>query len=84
MEYSIDYLTQSSERIKVLNLVQSDPIRPSDIGDRVNVTRRSIQRYLSEFEESGLIRNSKEGYEITPLGIAVLDEAVLSKKEKVG
>jgi predicted transcriptional regulator len=77
MQSSLDdvaFLASSPNRVEVLDLIGTAPRTRDDLKAATNVSRVTLSRILSEFEERGWIDRSNHRYVPTPRGAFVADE----------
>lgn len=61
-------LTGSRHRARILDELSGEPLRPTDLCDRVDVTRTTIQRILAEFHERTWVEKRDGQYRATITG----------------
>ncbi|MFB6129470.1 MAG: ArsR family transcriptional regulator, partial [Salinigranum sp.] len=67
------FLAASADRFRLLEELRTDPGRPSDLAEALGVSRRSVQRNLSEFLERGLAEKRDGAYALTTAGELVTE-----------
>lgn len=71
----INFLTQSPVRVQILELLRKEgELSKSDLIERFDVSRVTIQRNIKALKRRDLIDNSHPTYTITPLGELVIQE----------
>lgn len=81
----LGYIKDGKYRLKTLKLLNNSPSLPSELADRLNVSRSSMSRILRNLKEKMLITSSKNSsrtliYSITDKGKKILSE--IDEKEK--
>lgn len=75
----LSFVRLSKHRTKILEILESNIMMPSEIKKDVNLSYTHLSRYLNSLKEKGLIiclnEQNKKGryYKITPEGIKVLE-----------
>ena len=69
----IDWLTRSTNRVELLELLADQPHSRSDLQEAVGVTRVTMNRMIEDFEERGWVDGPDREPRITPCGRLVLD-----------
>jgi predicted transcriptional regulator len=63
------------ERLKMLQMLQDEPMRLSQISNKLEVTTAEVSRHLDRLNKARLIeRDSENNYHLTPFAVAVLSE----------
>ena len=72
---SVKFLTQSPVRVQILEVLREEgEMSKSELMDRFDVSRVTVQRNVKALEERDWIDNSHSTYTITPLGEMIIDE----------
>ena len=69
----IDWLTRSTNRVELLELLADQPHSRSDLQEAVGVTRVTMNRMIEDFEERGWVNDPDREPRITSCGRLVLD-----------
>lgn len=79
----VKFLTGSPQRGAVLRALCDEPCRPTDLADRIDATRTTIQRILSGFVDRGWAYKRDGRYRASPTGRRVFErfEALRSEVE---
>lgn len=67
----VQFLTGSHHRAAILDVVCDEPLRPTDVCDRVAVTRTTVQRVLSGFVDRQWVQKRDGRYRATVTGYRV-------------
>ena len=71
---AVNFLTQSPVRVEILRrLDETDRLSKTELRDRFDVSRVTVQRNLDALEERDWITNSLQEYRIRPLGSVVVE-----------
>jgi predicted transcriptional regulator len=70
----VAYLTRSSNRVEVLDLLATGTYSPSELTDVTGASRPTLGRILNEFEERGWTERADDGYEATCAGEHIVAE----------
>lgn len=70
---NVRYLTGSPQRPAMLRALCESPLRPTELSDRVDATRTTVQRVLSGFVDRGWVVKRDGRYRATPTGRRVRD-----------
>jgi len=62
------YLAGSPGRITILRTLRTAPRRPSELAERVDVTRTTVQRVLAGFRDRGWVHKGRSEYHLTVTG----------------
>jgi predicted transcriptional regulator len=65
-------LLGSVNRVRLLTELDSQPSRPTELAESIDVSRSAVQRTLSEFAERGWVRKRNGVYESTTAGSVLL------------
>lgn len=71
---SVEYLARSPSRLQVLDLIHDGSQSRSELDEQVDVSRVTLGRVLSNFENRGWIRRMNGEYETTPEGEYIASE----------
>jgi len=64
----VRFLTGSEQRVAILDALCDDPARPTDLTDRVDVTRTTVQRVLAGFLQRDWVVKRDGRYHVTGTG----------------
>jgi predicted transcriptional regulator len=81
-ETAIRYLVGSANRRTALaSLRAHGPLTRRDLEDRTSASRRTVTRTLNELQERQWVERVEDGYDVTALGVTILDalEAALHR-----
>lgn len=71
----VNFLTQSPVRFQILELLYEErDLTQSELNERMDVSRVTVQRNVQALEERDWIDNSHPTYSITPLGELVIED----------
>lgn len=70
------FLASSPDRRALLTHLRDTAGAPAELADALNLSRRSVQRHLSDFVDRGLATKTDGAYRLTPTGTLVVDEHV--------
>lgn len=70
----IEYLVRSPSRLGVLDAIEDEPRTRNDLKEMVDVSRVTLSRILSNFEDREWIERTNGEYEVTPKGAFVATE----------
>lgn len=71
---SISFLTRSGTRVRLLErLLDEGPATQRDLRTDLDTSRSTVARALNDFEDRGWVRNSGDGYRLTPVGQQVIE-----------
>lgn len=70
----VEYLTRSPSRLKVLTLIDETPRSRRELRDSTDISRVTLSRVLSNFEDRGWIERTNGEYEVTPEGSYIATE----------
>lgn len=70
----VEYLTRSPSRVGVLDAIQEEPRTRNELKEITDVSRVTLSRILSSFEDRGWIERTNGRYETTPEGAFVATE----------
>lgn len=70
----VEYLTRSPSRLRVLTLIDEIPRSRRELRDSTDISRVTLSRVLSNFEDRGWIERTNGEYEVTPEGSYVAAE----------
>lgn len=73
VDEDVQFLTGSCHRAEILRVLCTAPYRPTDLCDRVDVTRTTVQRVLAGFLDRQWVVKSDGRYRATLTGQRVLD-----------
>lgn len=81
----IEFLARSSNRVRVIDALETAPMGRRDIEEETGVSRATLGRILDDFEERGWVRRDGRTYETTLVGDYVAREftALLERFEPV-
>ncbi|SIR18009.1 Predicted transcriptional regulator, contains HTH domain [Haladaptatus litoreus] len=65
---AVTFLAGSPERLRLLTHLREQSGSPRDVADATDVSRRSVQRNLSEFADRGWVEKKNGVYELTTSG----------------
>lgn len=69
----ITSLVQSEGRIRILELLDEEPRRQTDLAANCSISRPSVSRYLADFVDHGWVTREKDVYHLTASGRRILD-----------
>ncbi|MEF8779075.1 MAG: helix-turn-helix domain-containing protein [Haloferacaceae archaeon] len=80
----VQYLVGSPVRSRILEALREEPLRPTELTDRVDATRTTVQRILSGFQERNWVVKRGPRYTVTVTGRGVLEsyETLLEDVER--
>lgn len=71
----IGYLARSASRVRILDLLATEPYTRGEVEETTEIARTTIDRIINEFEERGWARRTTDGgYEATPTGKRIVTE----------
>ncbi len=70
----LSYLVRSENRPALLRTIKNHPGRPCDIVERCRISRATVQRIISDFEERGWIAKRDSRYHLTAAGSIILEQ----------
>lgn len=71
---AVEFLSRSSSRVKVLDLIRTAPRTRDDLKETTDVSRVTLTRILNELEDHNWIERTNHRYEPTPRGAFVAAE----------
>lgn len=82
----VKYLAGSPVRARILETLREEPLRPTELTDRVDATRTTVQRILAGYRERDWVVKRGRRYTITVTGRGVhrAYESLLADAERAG